>query len=42
MGVRANGIETPLTPAYEEEILCQTGTTILSDAHAAARANPTT
>jgi hypothetical protein len=42
MGVRANGIETPLTPAYEQEILRQTATTSLKDAHAAARANPLT
>ena len=42
MGVGANGIETPLTPAYEREILRQTGTTSLSEAHAAARANPIT
>jgi len=42
MGVRANGIETPLTPAYEREILRQTATTNLSDAHTAARANPIT
>ncbi len=25
MGIKANGIETPLTPAYEAEILRQTG-----------------
>jgi hypothetical protein len=42
MGVRANGIETPLMPAYEKEILRQTATTSLSEAHAAARANPIT
>ena len=42
IGVRANGIETPLTPAYEQEILRQTATTSLNDAHAAARANPIT
>jgi len=42
MGARANGIETPLTPAYEKEILRQTATTSLSDAHTAARANPIT
>ena len=42
MGVRVNGIETPLTQAYEKEILRQTATTNLSDAHAAARANPIT
>jgi hypothetical protein len=40
MGVRAHGIETPLTPTYEQEILRQTGTTSLTEAHAAARANP--
>jgi hypothetical protein len=42
MGVRANGIETPLTPAYEREILRQTGTTNLGEAHATARSNPIT
>ncbi|MGH2776563.1 MAG: hypothetical protein ACRDJT_14190 [Actinomycetota bacterium] len=42
MGVKANGIETPLTPAYEKEILHQTDTTSLAEAHSAARANPTT
>ena len=42
MGVRANGIETPLTPAYEREILSQTATTSLAEAHAAARAHPIT
>jgi hypothetical protein len=42
MGVRAHGIETPLTPAYERAILRQTGTTSLSEAHATARANSIT
>ena len=42
MGVRANGIETPITPAYEQEILRQTATTSLAEAHSVARANPTT
>jgi hypothetical protein len=42
MGVRSNRIETPLTPAYIEEILNQTGTSNLSEALAAARASATT
>jgi len=40
MGVRVNGIETPLTPEYEKEILRRTATTSLIDAHAAARTQP--
>ncbi|CAN5647327.1 hypothetical protein BH20ACT23_BH20ACT23_11140 [soil metagenome] len=42
MGVRANGIETPISPAYEKEILRQTATTSLAEAHTVARANPIT
>ena len=32
MGVKANGVTTPLSPAYEREILRQTGTSCLSEA----------
>ncbi len=42
MGVRASGIETPISPAYEKEILRPTATTSLAEAHTAARANPIT
>lgn len=42
MGVKANGIETPITPAYEREILRRTATKSLAEAHSAARSNPTT
>jgi hypothetical protein len=40
MGVKANGIETPITSAYEREILRRTATTSLAEAHSAARSNP--
>ena len=32
MGIKANGIETPLTPPYEAEILRQTGASDLAHA----------
>ena len=32
MGVKANGVTTPLSPAYEREILRQTSTSCLAEA----------
>jgi hypothetical protein len=42
MAVRNNGIETPLTSGYVEEILSQTEASNLSEAHARARADAPT